>query len=54
MSGRLCRKEEIEMAVEGVIYCCELCGQEVKVVKKGTGILRCCGEVMKKKDMVQG
>jgi len=51
--GRLGGKEEIEMAVEGAIYYCELCGQEVKVVKKGTGLLRCCGEVMKKKDMVE-
>ena len=42
------------MAVEGAVYYCDLCGQEVKVVKKGTGILRCCGEVMKKKDMVEG
>ena len=30
------------MAEEGKIYVCDLCGQEVKVVKSGVGTLVCC------------
>jgi desulfoferrodoxin-like iron-binding protein len=35
------------MAEEGKIYKCEICQQEVKVVKSGIGILVCCGKRMK-------
>jgi len=30
------------MAEEGKIYVCDLCGQEVNVVKSGAGTLVCC------------
>ena len=34
------------MAEEGKTYVCLICGQEVKVVKAGAGILVCCGQDM--------
>jgi len=37
------------MAEEGKIYKCELCRQEVRVVKSGVGILVCCNKPMKPK-----
>jgi len=37
------------MAEEGKIYVCSICGQEVKVVKAGVGILVCCNKPMKLK-----
>lgn len=30
------------MAEKGKAYVCSICGQEVKVVKEGAGILVCC------------
>ena len=35
-------EEEDDMAEEGKIYVCDLCGQEVKVTKSGVGTLVCC------------
>jgi len=29
-------------------YLCELCGNKVKVIESGDGILVCCGQDMKK------
>ena len=34
------------MALEGREYVCEVCGQVVKVMKEGQGILVCCGQEM--------
>jgi len=31
----------------GEKYCCNICGNEVKVTKVGGGTLVCCGEDMK-------
>lgn len=31
------------MALEGQVYRCEICGQQVKVIEGGAGILVCCG-----------
>ena len=38
------------MAEEGKVYICEICGQEVKVVKSGAGTLVCCNVDMKPKE----
>jgi len=38
------------MAKEGKTYVCDLCGQEVKVVKSGAGTLVCCDQPMRIKD----
>lgn len=37
------------MAVEGKIYICAICGQEIKVIKAGVGTLVCCNKPMKLK-----
>ena len=34
------------MAEHGKTYHCEICGQEVKVLKEGAGTLVCCNEDM--------
>jgi desulfoferrodoxin-like iron-binding protein len=34
------------MGLEGEIYRCEICGQEVRVTLAGPGRLYCCGEPM--------
>jgi len=34
------------MAEEGKIYICDICGQEVRVVKSGVGTLVCCDQPM--------
>lgn len=39
------------MAEEGRIYFCEVCGQEVKVIKAGGGVLLCCGVEMQLKPL---
>ncbi len=36
------------MAKQGELYRCEVCGQEVRVVRPGPGALYCCGEAMGK------
>lgn len=38
------------MAQEGKTYVCEICGQEITVLKEGVGTLVCCDQPMKKKD----
>ncbi len=38
------------MALEGRMYLCETCGQKVKVVEEGGGILVCCGAEMELTD----
>ncbi len=38
------------MAEEGKIYVCDICGQEVKVVKAGAGTLVCCDQPMRLKE----
>ena len=35
------------MAEEGKVYVCDICGQEVKVTKAGTGTLVCCDRPMR-------
>ncbi|MFQ6110064.1 MAG: desulfoferrodoxin FeS4 iron-binding domain-containing protein [Candidatus Aminicenantales bacterium] len=35
------------MAEQGKTYVCELCGQEIRVVKSGVGTLVCCNKPMK-------
>mgnify|MGYP001262279703 CR=1 FL=1 len=34
------------MAAKGTVWFCELCGQKVKVLAEGGGILVCCGQEM--------
>ena len=41
---------ETDMAELGKTYVCDVCGNEVKVVKAGGGGLVCCGKPMKKAD----
>lgn len=31
----------------GDVYLCEICGNKVKVMEAGVGVLVCCGEPMK-------
>jgi desulfoferrodoxin-like iron-binding protein len=38
------------MAKEGKTYVCEICGQEVRVVKSGVGTLVCCDQPMTQKE----
>jgi len=38
------------MAEEGKVYVCDICGQEVKVLKAGVGTLVCCDEPMRLND----
>ena len=35
------------MAVEERIYTCDICGQQVKVLKSGMGTLVCCDHPMR-------
>jgi superoxide reductase len=39
-------RKEMEMAEQGKTYRCEICGQEVKVLKEGAGTLVCCNQDM--------
>jgi superoxide reductase len=32
------------------VYFCEICGNKVKVIEAGAGVLICCGEPMKRVD----
>jgi superoxide reductase len=34
------------MTKEGEIYACKICGNVVKVIASGSGILVCCGKPM--------
>ncbi|HRU04498.1 MAG TPA: desulfoferrodoxin FeS4 iron-binding domain-containing protein [Candidatus Brocadiia bacterium] len=34
------------MAQKGTVWRCEVCGQKIKVLKEGGGILVCCGQEM--------
>lgn len=38
------------MAEEEKTYICDICGQEVTVVKAGKGTLVCCNQPMRKKE----
>ena len=38
------------MAELGKTYYCDVCGNKVKVVEEGKGILVCCGKAMVKVD----
>jgi desulfoferrodoxin-like iron-binding protein len=38
------------MAEEGKTYVCNICGQEVKVIKAGVGTLVCCDQPMELKE----
>lgn len=38
------------MAEVGIIYVCNLCGQEIEVVKSGMGTLVCCDQPMQPKE----
>ena len=38
------------MAEQGKIYVCDICGQQVEVVKSGMGTLVCCDHPMRKKE----
>jgi rubrerythrin len=49
------QKEVFKMAEEGKTYVCEMCGAEVKVIKKPVPdpkcpTLTCCGKEMKEKE----
>jgi len=49
------KKEVFKMVEEGKTYVCEMCGAEVKVIKKPVPdpkcpTLTCCGKEMKEKD----
>ncbi len=35
------------MTTIGDVYVCEICGNKVKVLEAGAGILVCCGQPMK-------
>ena len=35
------------MAKVGDIYLCEICGNKVRVLEAGAGVLVCCGKPMK-------
>ncbi|HIQ00360.1 TPA: desulfoferrodoxin FeS4 iron-binding domain-containing protein [Candidatus Bipolaricaulota bacterium] len=37
------------MAEQGEVYVCDICGQEVKVLRPGAGTLVCCGQPMRLK-----
>ncbi|MCD5408886.1 desulfoferrodoxin FeS4 iron-binding domain-containing protein [Candidatus Bipolaricaulota bacterium] len=37
------------MAEQGRVYVCDICGQEVQVVKSGAGTLVCCNQPMRLK-----
>ncbi len=47
---RTCRfgvlEKELPVAEKGTIWFCELCGQKVKVLEEGGGVLVCCGQDM--------
>ena len=34
------------MAKKGRLYHCDVCGQEVRVTREGSGTLQCCSEAM--------
>lgn len=38
------------MAQEGKTYVCDICGQEVTVMKAGAGTLVCCNQPMHQKE----
>ncbi len=38
------------MAEQGKTYVCDICGQEVQVLKSGVGTLVCCDQPMNLKD----
>ncbi|MBC7098320.1 desulfoferrodoxin FeS4 iron-binding domain-containing protein [Candidatus Bipolaricaulota bacterium] len=38
------------MAEQGKVYVCDICGQEVKVLKAGAGTLVCCDQPMRLKE----
>jgi desulfoferrodoxin-like iron-binding protein len=41
-------KEEMKMANQaGQVYVCEICGNKVKMLVAGKGVLICCGQPMK-------
>ncbi|MFQ6031513.1 MAG: hypothetical protein ACE5K2_01215 [Candidatus Zixiibacteriota bacterium] len=53
------RRRCLEMAEEGKMYVCEMCGAEVKVIKKTVPdpkcpTLTCCGKEMKEKTEKEG
>ena len=35
-----------KVATEGEMYACKICGNVVKVIASGAGILVCCGQPM--------
>jgi len=35
-----------EMTEKGEMYACKICGNVVKVVASGAGVLVCCGQLM--------
>jgi desulfoferrodoxin-like iron-binding protein len=35
------------MTKVGEVYLCKICGNKVKVLESGKGVLVCCGEAMK-------
>lgn len=38
------------MVEQGKVYICDICGQQVGVVKSGMGTLVCCDRPMRKKE----
>jgi len=44
------RRRKDSMAEEDKTYVCDLCGQEVKVLKSGAGTLVCCDQPMNIKE----
>ena len=46
--GRICGRGVMELPVEamGERYRCNICGNEVEVIRVGGGTLVCCGEEM--------
>jgi desulfoferrodoxin-like iron-binding protein len=40
------RRRRLDMAEKGTVWFCELCGQKVKVIEEGGGVLVCCGQEM--------
>jgi len=34
------------MAEKGTVWFCEVCGQKIKVLEEGGGLLVCCGQEM--------
>jgi superoxide reductase len=43
-------RSRVIMAEQGKTYVCDLCGQEVKVLKSGAGTLVCCDQPMNLKE----